>query len=176
MHVFPFAASRCGSKSGTKFEAGANGFAIYEPNSAVTCRGLVGGDSGWCRLGGDFFVDAEVLFDGGDALKGVIDFFLEADDVLDFFSEFVQITADGIQFPFNARQLFGEIPISPFVAMWSTTCLSISPSSLSVVSFPAICGKYSTRVGRVSGSEDGRGCQASNMEKSGAAAGIRFAI
>jgi hypothetical protein len=34
-----------------------------------------------------------VLFDGGDAFKRVVDFFLESDDVLDLFSEVVEIAA-----------------------------------------------------------------------------------
>jgi hypothetical protein len=34
-------------------------------------------------LGPDLLVEAEMLFNRGNALKGVIDFFLEAGDILD---------------------------------------------------------------------------------------------
>ena len=61
--------------------------------------GVVGDDIGdGVRSGGDFLIDAEMLFNRGDALKRVIDFFLEADDVLDLFSEVVEITADRFEF------------------------------------------------------------------------------
>jgi hypothetical protein len=33
-------------------------------------------------------------FDGGDALKRVVDFLLEAGDVLNFFSEVVEVATD----------------------------------------------------------------------------------
>jgi hypothetical protein len=62
------------------------------PADAGFARAVMG------RLGGDFFVDVEVFFNGGNALKRVIDFFLEADDVLDFFSEVVEVAADGFEF------------------------------------------------------------------------------
>ena len=52
-----------------------------------------------------FFVDAEVLFDGGDALQRMIDFFLEADDVLDFFSEVVEAVADRFEFRADGSKL-----------------------------------------------------------------------
>jgi hypothetical protein len=57
----------------------------------------------------DFLVDTEVLFDRGDALKGVIYFFLEAGDVLDFFSEIVEITADQFEFALYTCQLSSEV-------------------------------------------------------------------
>jgi hypothetical protein len=53
------------------------------------------------RSGGDLLVEAEVLFDGGNALKGVIDFFLEAGDILDLFSEIVEIPANRFKFALN---------------------------------------------------------------------------
>lgn len=39
------------------------------------------------RSGGEVLVEAEVLFDGGDALKRVIDFLAIADDVVEFIHE-----------------------------------------------------------------------------------------
>jgi hypothetical protein len=50
-----------------------------------------------------------MLFDRGNALKGVIDFFLEAGDILDLFSEIVEIPANRFKFALNTCQLSAEI-------------------------------------------------------------------
>src|SRR5208282_5869200 len=63
----------------------------------------------WCRSGDDLLVEAEVLFNCGNALKGVIDFFLEAGDILDLFSEIVEIPANRFKFALNTCQLPAEV-------------------------------------------------------------------
>jgi len=50
------------------------------------------------RSGGDFLVDAEMLFDGGDALERMVDLDTEADDVFNFFSEMIEFDTDDPQF------------------------------------------------------------------------------
>ena len=62
-----------------------------------------------CWSGCDLLVDAEVLFDRGNALKGVIDFFLKAGDILDLFSEIVEIPANRFKFALNTCQLSAEV-------------------------------------------------------------------
>ena len=42
------------------------------------------------RSGGDLVGDAEMFFDGGDALESVVDFNPEAGDVVDFLSEVIE--------------------------------------------------------------------------------------
>jgi hypothetical protein len=56
------------------------------------------------RSGGDLLVEAEVLFDCGNALKGVIDLFLEAGDILDLFSEIVEIPANRFKFALHGKE------------------------------------------------------------------------
>ena len=50
-----------------------------------------------------------MLFNRGNALKGVIDFFLEAGDILDLFSEIVEIPANRFKFALNTCQLSAEV-------------------------------------------------------------------
>jgi hypothetical protein len=50
-----------------------------------------------------------VLFDRGNALKGVIDFFLETGDILDLFSEIVEIPPNRFKFTLNTCQLSAEV-------------------------------------------------------------------
>ncbi len=54
---------------------------------SVACRSVF-------ALCGDLLVDAEVLFDRGDAFKGAIDFFAEAGDILELVSEIVEVAPD----------------------------------------------------------------------------------
>ena len=104
------------------------------------------------------FLDAEMPFNRADAFKRVVNFLAKAGDVLNLLAQIVEVTTDGLQFTLNAGQLSGEIrdiilrrhlafdagdftsisPMSSLVAMWSTTCVSILPSSLSVVSSAVI--------------------------------------
>jgi hypothetical protein len=67
-------------------------------------EGEPGAESG-VGLGGDFLFEAEVFFDGADALKRVVDFFLEAGDVLDLFAEIVEVAADRFEFRADGGQL-----------------------------------------------------------------------
>jgi hypothetical protein len=57
----------------------------------------------------ELLFNTEALFDGGDALKCVIDFFLEARDILDLFSEIVEIAPDRFKFALYTRQLPTEV-------------------------------------------------------------------
>jgi hypothetical protein len=50
-----------------------------------------------------------VLFDCGNAIEGVIDFFLEAGDILDLFSEIVEIPSNRFKFALNTCQLPTEV-------------------------------------------------------------------
>jgi hypothetical protein len=70
------------------------------------------------RSGVDLFVDAEVLFDRGDASKGVIDFLTEAGHVVEVFLEVVEFTADRLEFRRESAQVLraqsrGPRPSSP---------------------------------------------------------------
>ena len=50
-----------------------------------------------------------MLFNRGNALKGVIDFLLEAGDIIDLFSEIVEIPANRFKLALNACQLTAEV-------------------------------------------------------------------
>ena len=50
-----------------------------------------------------------MFFNRGNAVKGVIDFFLEAGDILDLFSEIVEIPANRFKFALNTCQLSAEV-------------------------------------------------------------------
>jgi hypothetical protein len=60
------------------------------------------------RSGGDFFIDAEVLFDCGDASKRVIDFIAEAGHIVEFFLEVVEVATNRSEFRVNRRKFFAD--------------------------------------------------------------------
>jgi hypothetical protein len=106
----------------------------------------------YCRSGGNLLVDAEMLFDCGDA-----DFELEA---LIYFAllKLGQLGVKAINFGgkvglhavfvSNLSMRVSRRAMSSLVAMCLTTCVSISPSSLRVLLFAAIHGQYITPLYR----------------------------
>jgi hypothetical protein len=71
--------------------------------------GAWGASAAMVSLGGDLLVESKMLFDRGNALKGVIDFFLKAGDILDLFSEIVEIEPDRFKFALYTCQLPSEV-------------------------------------------------------------------
>src|ERR1700693_1569804 len=68
---------------------------VYSPGETWVWRA---GARQFCGLGGDLLVEAQVLLDFGDALQRVVDFLVEAGDVLDFFLEVIEVEADRFEF------------------------------------------------------------------------------
>jgi len=151
--------------------------------------------SRWCRLGRDFFIDTEVLFDGGDTLQRMIDFFLETDDVLDFFSEVVEIATDRFEFRANGSKLvahdgthvgFGRHRLSEAGDLTSDIgnvflgrhVLDDVREHLAEFFESRLLSrhmrKYSTPVGRHRVRRGARGCQPLNMQKCAGAASNGF--
>jgi hypothetical protein len=93
-----------------------------------------------------------VPFDGGNALKGVIDFFLEAGDILDLFSEIVEAILLLISVMSSAtaaepRSIFPSRSAKPRSTV-ERTLSSVALGFLVGFFFASICGEYSTTMNR----------------------------